>query len=364
MALAAAVLAACRGSEAPAGPAAEPAVDSAALALALVDGVAVPRDTIVPVGLRTTSGSTEFVHPDVVERPGGWHGWRYWMAVTPYPRTTASTPDQQENPSIFVSNNGRWWVAPPGLGNPVVLPGAGSHLSDPDLVFDSSAAALRLYYRETAGSDERVRLMTSGDGLTWSAPRTVLSATDLTLLSPAVVRDSTWRVWHVHADAAGCRTDWTTALVRTSPDGVAWGAMQPVALSPTGYHVWHLDVDALPAIPQYWALVTAYAAGTSCAGTDLFLAISGDGVAWTVFDRPLVRRSDIPALGAAIYRSTMAYDPTSDDVTLWISGQGAEGWSVVTVRWARDEVLRRVGAAGRAAQSVRRRYPTPGSVMR
>jgi hypothetical protein len=344
IAIAAAVLVldACHGAESPARPTIEPVVDSAALALALIDSGAVALDSVTPLGLRTADGTTGFVHPDVVLFPHRWNGWRFWMAVTPYAREGTSTPDQKENPFVFVSNNGRWWVAPPGLANPVATPGHDAHLSDPDLVFDSAASTLRLYYRETAGSNDRILVTTSRNGVTWSSPRSVVATSDLSLLSPAVARDSTWRMWHVHVDQSGCRATWTTALVRTSPDGLAWGAMRPVALSPPGYRVWHLDVQYLPTVHQFWALVAAYPSAGSCAATDLFLATSGDGFSWTVHRQPLLRRGDVPELGSAVYRSTMAYDPSSDEVTAWVSGNGTGGWLAVAMRWTRTALLQRV----------------------
>src|ERR1051325_5386212 len=33
----------------------------------------------------TYENSGESVHPDVVEFPYWWNGWRYWLTMTPYP---------------------------------------------------------------------------------------------------------------------------------------------------------------------------------------------------------------------------------------------------------------------------------------
>jgi hypothetical protein len=44
----------------------------------------------------TYGGSRQVVHPDVVYFQRRWHGYKYWMAVTPYP----FGDDHRENPSV------------------------------------------------------------------------------------------------------------------------------------------------------------------------------------------------------------------------------------------------------------------------
>ncbi len=61
-------------------------------------------------------------HPDVLYVAGGWNGYPYWMAMTPYPST------DRENPSIVASADGNTWVVPAGLTNRVVPLPAGGEL--------------------------------------------------------------------------------------------------------------------------------------------------------------------------------------------------------------------------------------------
>ena len=71
-----------------------------------------------------------------------WNGYRYWMAMTPYP----NAQNAYENPSIVVSDDGETWIEPPGISNPIVpYPGAGYYNSDPCLV--KAGNLLYLFYR-------------------------------------------------------------------------------------------------------------------------------------------------------------------------------------------------------------------------
>ena len=67
-----------------------------------------------------------------------WNGYRYWMAITPYPGSVAAT----ENPCIFASSDGTTWVVPSGVTNPVVpYPGGENGLNaDPDICMEPPTA--------------------------------------------------------------------------------------------------------------------------------------------------------------------------------------------------------------------------------
>ena len=78
----------------------------------IVAAEAINRKLNIP----TYDGSGQGVHPDVYYNANGWNGYRYWMAVTPYPGGNAA----YENPSIVVSNDNVNWIVPPGLSNPIV----------------------------------------------------------------------------------------------------------------------------------------------------------------------------------------------------------------------------------------------------
>jgi Bacterial Ig-like domain (group 2) len=296
-----------------------------------------PPDVLEDLRLSTYDGSGQAVHPSELYVPDGFAGWRYWTAVTPYPFTDA----HYENPSLFVSSDGRNWTTPPGISNPLVLPGTARQsdatgtaryytgvddgtlttLSDPDLVYDSLALGLRLYFRQVGQAGEQVFLMETADGSSWTTPQAVMSAYPAAggdLISPSFVRESDrWQVWFVNGTCGAVSSSVQTA---SSPDGRSgWTAPQTVSISQPGYVIWHIQVRRIE--NAYWALYSAYPAfSTECFFGDLFLARSEDGVDWTTFSQPIVARSGAAMFSSGVYRSSMVYDPASDMLVLQISG--------------------------------------------
>jgi glycosyltransferase involved in cell wall biosynthesis len=190
----------------------------------------------IVLNLETYEGTGQGCHPDVLHIPEGLGkgGWRYWMALTPYPHAI----DRYENPSIYASQDGLNWVAPGP--NPVIAPPRGrtDHLSDVDIIF--TGGKLRLYYRESIYSrnpaEQNILVTESSDGVSWSSPRVVLSSSDDLLCSPAVVEfDDRFVLWEISADQ-----------IRRyeSIDGFTWMPPTLTVTSglPPGQVPWHLDV--------------------------------------------------------------------------------------------------------------------------
>jgi len=82
----------------------------------------------------TYDGSGQAVHPSVLYIPGGFAGYTYWMAMTPYPWGQSG----YENPSIVASNDGITWIVPTGITNPIEPKPKTGHNYDPELVYDGS----------------------------------------------------------------------------------------------------------------------------------------------------------------------------------------------------------------------------------
>jgi hypothetical protein len=89
-------------------------------------------NALAPLAIPTYDGSGQVVEPDVIFFDSPWHGFRYWIAVSPYPFTDPS----KENPTIVVSNDGVNWQGLGGQENPLVLPNGGDHLSDASVFYD------------------------------------------------------------------------------------------------------------------------------------------------------------------------------------------------------------------------------------
>lgn len=203
----------------------------------------IPKHQPTLVNLQTSEGSGQACHPDVVHiREGFGSGrWPYWMVCTPY----AYGDFVRENPEIFASYDGIHWIVPDGVENPLVATPSRpfDHNSDPDMLF--LGGKLWLYYRETRRTscppENRIYLMTSVDGVQWSAAvEVIVSRGDTALLmSPAVVHDNNeFHMWTVDRIAKRFKV-----VRRSSEDGLKWSA--PIECTVVGLidrEPWHLDV--------------------------------------------------------------------------------------------------------------------------
>lgn len=316
--------------------------------VAFVDPNALPeRVPLRAIALATYDGSGQVVHPDIVVPPFDGLDDRPRLAITPYPWGNANF----ENPSLFEGNGRDTWTVPAGLTNPTVKP-SGGYLSDPDIMWVADRRELWLYYRHV-NADNEILLTASGDGVRWGASRVVVRAPNHQAVSPTVVRRSAneWLMWTVNAGAAGCASASTTVELRRSVDGGAWASPTTVTLSQPGVFPWHLEVQWIPALGEYWALFNGKIAG-SCTTDAVYIATSSDGVVWRTFRSPVLRRGAIPEFADVVYRATFAYDAERDLVSLWHSGarftsRGYE-WHAAYERRRRDDLFNAVGRADAA----------------
>jgi hypothetical protein len=281
-------------------------------------GIGQPNDpggriALRPMALATFDGSGQVVHPDIIpaERPGEVAR----LVITPYPWGNA----RYENPSLFEGDGRDEWAVSNGVTNPVVKPDRG-YQSDPDALWLADRHELWLYYRRVDEENEIV-LSRSSDGVRWSEPRVVVSAPNHQAVSPTVVRrsDTAWLMWTVNSGKDGCTSATTTVELRKSSDGLTWGLPVTVSLSQPVVYAWHIDVQWIPSLREYWALFNAKVAG-SCTTDALYVATSADGAAWRTYRSPVLRRGATPELEDVVYRATFAYDPRTDLVSLWHTG--------------------------------------------
>lgn len=317
--------------------------------VAYVDPGALPdRIPLRAIDLTTYEGSGQVVHPDIAFPAFDESGRAPMLAITPYPLGNSNF----ENPSLFTGNGRDAWTIPEGVTNPVVKPNGG-YLSDPDIVWVDDRRELWLYYRHVAQENE-VLLTRSSDGLRWSAPEVVVRVPSHQAVSPTVVRRAAndWMMWTVNSGAAGCGSASTTVEARRSSDGVTWSPPVTVSLSQPGVFAWHIDVQWMPTLNEYWALYNGKVAG-SCTTEALYIATSPDGVNWRTFRSPVLRRGAIPEFADIVYRATFAYDPERDLVSLWHSGARATSrgyeWHAAFERRPRSDLFDSVARLESAA---------------
>lgn len=225
----------------------------------------------------TYDGSNQSTHPKLLYFPKGWNGYRYWMSVTPYPYGN----DDFENPCLVVSNDGKTWVTPAGLKNPVAGVPAdvkiGAHDSDSHLVM--RGGVMELWYRYNKGDpktkrpDENVDYyyrITSADGVRWSKPQLMQQAAS-SLISLAVnYENGKYQFWFTNCKKQLMHAD--------SADGVHWQDEQPCSLAlPAGYAPWHQDL--IHENGEYYLLQTGIMQKNYSFA--LFLSQSSDGLHFT-----------------------------------------------------------------------------------
>lgn len=270
-------------------------------------------------------------HCDVVYRPEGIFGYKYWMVATPYPDIN------RELPEVYCSHDGVKWY-PGASPNPIALKqeavtalGANSWLADPDMVYVDSQDKLYCFYcRFSTALDWQWVLRTSSNGVTWSAPTVVLSGTTPTSHSPAFVYEGGTEMSAFYVKGLSGGTP--TIHYRTSGDlGLSWGAEQNCVFpkcSDNRPDFWHMDVIKVGG--KYHALVL----GKHTAESFLWHYTSDDKLNWTLMcHTPAIGYSGNPLFdGTQNYRSSFiareggSFDlfivgqprgATSDDANTW-----------------------------------------------
>jgi hypothetical protein len=70
----------------------------------------------------------------------------------------------------------------------------------------------------------------------------------------------------------------------------------------------------------------------------LFLATSTDGVDWKTYPSPVLERGALRQFSANVYRSTFAFEPDGNRLTLWLTGattvQRGDRRSASVLRWS------------------------------
>jgi hypothetical protein len=285
----------------------------------------------LPLQTTTYDGSGQTVEPTVLDFPDGWNGFRYWMAVSPYPKSLSTF----ENPSILVSQDGTVWNVPPGMTNPVARPTQGT-LSDGSIVYDSDDDELWLYYLndipDAAGNNhEHILRKESKDGVNWTQPRELMAGTPgYPFTSPTVINfEGLYYLWNVVVGVPGCASASTSVVYRTSTDGIQWSSPQPANLSVPNYVIWHLNVTRIARTNQLLIANTAYPVSSkSCGATILFSGTSWDGITWSdpqiMVNRGIKSHWD----GLTVYRSSFIYDDAESLLRIWYSAEGPRGWHV------------------------------------
>jgi hypothetical protein len=261
----------------------------------------------IPTHVTPTGGQT--THPSVVFVPGGWNGYQYWMAHTPYP----SSNDDHEDPNICASHDGITWVVPVGLTNPIDdAGGTPEYNSDVDLILGPDDALYlfwRFYNSAATGAEETLFMSRSTDGVTWSTKEAVYQ-TDQTvrrLVSPTFVyEDSGLTMWAVDIVPSPNKMVQLRAEVSDIADLTAadWSVPTDCTISymEAGKEPWHVEVRRIGG--RFVALLTNCTTGASGTNGRIFMMVSADGITWTSTTSTGFIPASYPGEHDALYRAT------------------------------------------------------------
>ncbi|MGX6994078.1 hypothetical protein CBF34_10620 [Vagococcus penaei] len=259
--------------------------------------------------LTTAYDTIENTHPSVVAFPNEWNGYKYWMAITAYPKGDAT----YENPHIFKSNDMVTWI--PDTNNPLDQPKSekftksGSPLqydSDTHLIFNTEKNQLEMFWRYVDDVNDRVTIFRrdSTDGKTWSNKQVVYHAPrkEADWVSPAFIKDADgYKVWYV---ADGYRI-W----YRESQDGFNWS--EPIEIKvpyeEKNMKHWHLDVQKTD--EGYEMIVVGFKSNGSNSPSErhtmsLYHSVSKDNKNWSTLTPIIYPSQDKKQWdGKGLYRS-------------------------------------------------------------
>ncbi|HEU5127434.1 MAG TPA: hypothetical protein VFU12_05535 [Glycomyces sp.] len=259
----------------------------------------------IPTHVSPAGGQT--THPSVVRVPGGWNGYEYWMAHTPYPSSNSA----HEDPNIAASDDGVTWVVPAGLDNPIDdQPGLpGPYNSDTDLQMGPDDT-MYLFWRVVIpeASQERIKYSTSTDGVNWSAPAEAMrsSMSAQRPVSPSLLyEDGRWVMWAIDILPSPNRMVYFAG--GATPAKAEWGARSTVSLGAmqSGKEPWHLSVardgDA------YIGLLNDTAQGSTGRDGDLVFMTGTSPTAFANSHFGAIPRLK-PSMHDHLYRATMFAD--------------------------------------------------------
>lgn len=177
------------------------------------------------------------VHTSIVKSPTTFNGYKFWMAYTPYPNANSD----YENPCVVATNDFDSFVEP--ATNPIVGKPTIGYNSDTHLVFSPDYNRLYLLYR-SRGDLNRLKIMHTEDGVSWSEPITLFSGSIGTdFASPSAWWNGTsWVITYHNLDAP---TPWPIYRVVSNSSDI-YGAYSSQLLvnaptSPNGLNLgwWH-----------------------------------------------------------------------------------------------------------------------------
>lgn len=219
------------------------------------------------------AGQNQATHPNVISFEEQWHGYRYYMAYTPYPFANGF----EENPCLAASNDLIHWEKPAGLINPIACAEETQcdELKDTHLLYRNDTDQLEMWYLGRINSDMQQHgplycfRKVSNDGIHWQDRQTMYCFSGFNLASPTIIwNDAGYHFWGIRNSE-----EFTGLYYMHSLDGTEWSELQPCSV-PLGaqLYMWH---GALTIHEDTWYFVWVGNKGVS--RNQIYLSTSHDG---------------------------------------------------------------------------------------
>lgn len=262
-----------------------------------------------PLNTMNAYGNIYNYHPSVYYFEGGWNGYKYWCAYTPYEKNN----DYWENPHIEVSNDLKNWTVPKGFSNPLepvpeTYERGKVYNSDTELVYNTDTKQLECWWRFYDKPNNRVvlRRKVTKDGTNWSKAEDMLTGElyKYDFLSPAIIYENgIYRMWAINQNT-GHSLDY-----RESADGRNWGEIRQIRIEYKDKELanWHIDLIHTP--KGYEALISAYyPKENDRTHMSLYYAYSADNISYTKAEKIFSPSdSDSAFDNRGLYRSSLFY---------------------------------------------------------
>ena len=227
----------------------------------------------VALDIRTyCAGLNQPTHPNVISFDSPWHGYRYYMAYTPYPYANGF----EETPCIAASNDMIHWESPTGAVNPIATSEelACDELKDSHLLYRKDLDRLEMWYlgriNSTMAEGGQLHCLrkVSANGRCWSNYEVMYSFDKFNLVSESVIYNGAYQFWGIRYSKED-----TGLYFMYSEDGVHWSEPEKCDIpDATSTDMWHGTVSYQDGI--YYFVWVGHA-GKPC--NQIFYSVSTDG---------------------------------------------------------------------------------------
>lgn len=252
------------------------------------------------INLQDPYNTNQGYHPKIISFDNFWHGYKYWMAFTPYPNRDSL----KENPCINVSNDLKNWFCPKGLINPLDTPDKNtSYNSDTHLLYNQETKNLEIFWRYVNHPTITIYTKKSNDGINWSKKIIFLKSNNKDkkdFISPTIIYENgKYKIWYVYRNEIYYIEKKRNIITRPRIMSIKYK---------NNYKTWHIDVIHNKKKNLYELLACAFINWESRQIMPLFYCYSKDNINWSFPNKILEKsknNSNFDSKG--LYRSSLIY---------------------------------------------------------